>query len=94
MRWQALRDRLLASPDFRRRALAFAPARWIARRRAAALFDLVAGFVYSQVLVACVRCSLFELLCRSRRSRRDEIARRTHVARRVAPFGCSTPPSP
>jgi len=61
-RWQALRDRLLASPDFRHRALAFAPTRWIARRRAAALFDLVAGFVYSQVLYACVRLDLFKVL--------------------------------
>ncbi len=61
-RWHALRDRLLASPSFRRRALAFAPTRWIARRRAAALFDLVAGFVYSQVLQACVRLALFDVL--------------------------------
>jgi demethylspheroidene O-methyltransferase len=64
-RWRALRDRLLASPAFRRRALAFAPTRWIARRRAAALFDLVAGFVYSQVLHACVRLRLFDLLAAS-----------------------------
>lgn len=34
----------------------------IARRRARALFDLVAGFVYSQVLLACVRLKLFEVL--------------------------------
>jgi demethylspheroidene O-methyltransferase len=61
-RWQGLRDRLLASPAFRRRAIAFAPTRWIARRRAAALFDLVAGFVYSQVLHACVRLGVFDLL--------------------------------
>jgi demethylspheroidene O-methyltransferase len=64
-RWQALRDRLLASAAFRRGAIAFAPTRWIARRRAAALFDLVAGFVYSQVLHACVRLGLFDLLARA-----------------------------
>lgn len=34
----------------------------IARRRARALFDLVAGFVYSQVLLACVRLRLFDTL--------------------------------
>jgi demethylspheroidene O-methyltransferase len=34
----------------------------IARRRARAVFDLVAGFVYSQVLLACVRLRLFDLL--------------------------------
>lgn len=58
-RW---RDRLLASPRFRRWAEGFPPARWIARRRAGQLFDLLAGFVYSQVLLACVRLNLFERL--------------------------------
>jgi demethylspheroidene O-methyltransferase len=58
----AWRDRLLGSAGFRRWAQAFAPTRWIARRRAAQLFDLLAGFVYSQVLLACVRLRLFDLL--------------------------------
>ncbi len=58
-RW---RDRLLASPAFRRWAAAFPLTRPIARRRAGALFDLVAGFVYSQVLLAGVRLNLFDLL--------------------------------
>ena len=61
-RWQALRDRLLTDPRIRRRALAFAPTRWIARRRARALFDIVAGFVYSQTLLACVQLRLFDRL--------------------------------
>ncbi len=60
--WFNWRNRLLASEDFRRWACRFAPTRWLARRRAARLFDLVAGFVYSQVLLACVRLGLFELL--------------------------------
>lgn len=57
-----LRDRLLASPRFRRLAAAFPLTRPIARRHARELFDLVAGFVYSQVLQACVRLDLFEFL--------------------------------
>lgn len=57
-----LRDRLFASAGFRRRALALPLARTIARRRTRALFDLCAGFVYSQVLAACVRLDLFALL--------------------------------
>jgi demethylspheroidene O-methyltransferase len=61
-RWQGWRDRLLASAEFRRQALRFPPARWVARRRARALFDLMAGFVYSQTLLACVRLGLFERL--------------------------------
>ncbi len=60
--WFSWRNRLLGSHGFRRFAGSFAPTRWIARRRAGALFDLVAGFVYSQVLLACVRLKLFEIL--------------------------------
>ena len=61
----AWRDRLLASPAFQRRAASFAWTRPVARRHARELFDLVAGFVYSQVLLACVRLNLFEILAES-----------------------------
>jgi demethylspheroidene O-methyltransferase len=57
-----LRDRLVADPGFRRWAARFPLTRPVARRRARALFDLCAGFVYSQVLAACVRLRVFELL--------------------------------
>jgi demethylspheroidene O-methyltransferase len=60
----AARDRLLAEPRFRRWAAAFPLTRPIARRRARELFDLCAGFVYSQVLLACVELKLFECLAR------------------------------
>jgi demethylspheroidene O-methyltransferase len=60
--WTALRDRLLSSARFQRFAVVFPPTRPIARRRARALFDVVAGFVYSQVLFACVRLHLFDVL--------------------------------
>lgn len=66
--WSAWRDRLLVSPAFRRWAAGFPLTRPIARRRAGALFDLVAGFVYSQVLLACVRLRLFDLLADGPRS--------------------------
>lgn len=58
----ALRDRLLSSTRFQRLAGAFPLTRPIARRRARQLFDLCAGFVYSQVLLACVRLRLFDIL--------------------------------
>ena len=61
-RWFAWRDRMLASRSFQRWAAAFPLTRPIARRRARGLFDLVAGFVYSQVLLACIRLRLFEIL--------------------------------
>jgi demethylspheroidene O-methyltransferase len=56
------RDSILANPRFRRFAGNFALTRPIARRRASELFDLCAGFVYSQVLFACVRLKLFDQL--------------------------------
>ena len=56
------RDSILADPRFQRFAWSFALTRPIARRRAGALFDLCAGFVYSQVLFACVRLKLFDQL--------------------------------
>lgn len=59
---QQLRDRWLASPVFQRRAAACRLTRPVARRHARELFDLVAGFVYSQVLRACVQLRLFDLL--------------------------------
>ena len=61
-RYCVWRDGLVGSPGFRRWAAAFPLTRPIAQKRASGLFDLVAGFVYSQVLLACVRLRLFELL--------------------------------
>ena len=63
-RWFGWRNRLLANPDFHRIASAFLPTRFIAKRRAMDLFDLVAGFVYSQVLLACVQLDVFNLLAK------------------------------
>jgi len=60
--WPGFRDRLLTQPAFRNWAAAFPLTRPIARRRARALFDLCAGFVYSQVLLACVRLQVFDHL--------------------------------
>ena len=73
--WFNLRNRLLASDGFRRFTASFYPTRWIARRRARKLFDLVAGFVYSQILLACVRLNLFEILAEGPQSL-DKLAHR------------------
>ena len=61
-RWFRFRNRVLSNPRFQRWAAEFPLTRRIARRRASALFDLCAGFVYSQVLHAAVRVRLFEAL--------------------------------
>lgn len=59
LRW---RDRVIARAGFQHWAAAFPLTRPIARRQAAALFDLCAGFVYSQILAACLQLRLFESL--------------------------------
>ncbi|GAC1620520.1 MAG: methyltransferase [Nevskia sp.] len=61
-RYHAACSKLLSNPRFRRWAAAFPLTRPIARLRARKIFDLCAGFVYSQVLYACVRLRLFEIL--------------------------------
>jgi demethylspheroidene O-methyltransferase len=58
------RDRLLASQRFQLLAARFPLTRAVSARKARACFDLCAGFVYSQVLFACVKLDLFELLAR------------------------------
>jgi demethylspheroidene O-methyltransferase len=73
-RWLQRRNRWLSSPRLQRWAAKFPPTRGIAARRAAALFDLCAGFVYSQLLFACVRLRLFEALADGPRSC-DSLAR-------------------
>ena len=61
-RWIMVRNRLLGSARFQRLASGFAPTRGIANSHARALFDVVAGFVYSQVAFACVELKLLERL--------------------------------
>jgi demethylspheroidene O-methyltransferase len=63
-RWINWRNRCLASARFQALAARLPFTRGLARRRARALFDLCAGFVYSQILFACVRLGLFDALAR------------------------------
>ncbi len=58
----ALRDRLVSRPDFRRWAARFPLTRPVARSRTSELFDLCAGFVYSQILSASLELRLFDVL--------------------------------
>jgi demethylspheroidene O-methyltransferase len=61
-RFLAWRDRRIADPGFRAWAARFPLTRPKARAEARALFDLCAGFIYSQVLLSCVQLRLFEML--------------------------------
>lgn len=58
----ARRNRVFSSPKFQHWAARLPVIRWIATRRAAGAFDLLAGFAYSQVLRAYVEGGLFEVL--------------------------------
>ncbi|WP_029031401.1 methyltransferase [Salinarimonas rosea] len=86
------RDRLVSSERFQAFAERFPLTRPIARRRAAALFDIVSGFVYTQTLLACLRLDLFEML-RAQPLAPAEIAARTGLpeegARRLLDAACA-----
>lgn len=60
--WQAQLERWYAHPGLYRWSLGNPLTRWLTRRRTRKLFDLMAGFVHSQVLLACVRLDLFRFL--------------------------------
>jgi demethylspheroidene O-methyltransferase len=82
-RLYAARDRLVASPAFQRWAAAFPLTRRIGDRHARALFDLTAGFVYSQVLLAAVRLNLLDHLAEGPLAE-GELARRLDLSAEAA----------
>lgn len=61
-RWISARNRLIADPRFQRIAARLPGTRAIARAHAGRLFDLVAGFTYSQILLAFVQLGLADWL--------------------------------
>ena len=72
-RWVMRRNAILGSARFQRWASRTPIIRGIARRKAAAQFDLVAGFIYSQILLAHVESGLIGFLTGTLRSF-DEVA--------------------
>ena len=72
-RLDAWMDSKLTDPSFSRWAAGNILTRWITQKRARQVFDVMAGFVYSQVLLACVRLRIFELVNDSPRTL-DELA--------------------
>lgn len=60
--WITRRNRVFANPRFQHWAARLPLIRWIARSRADAAFDLLAGFAYSQVLRGYVEGGLFDIL--------------------------------
>ena len=66
-------DQWMTSPALNRWASSSPFTRWLVSRRSAQLFDLMAGFVHSQVLLTCVRLKLFEQVLEAPRTA-DELA--------------------
>ncbi|MBA3879967.1 MAG: methyltransferase [Sphingobium sp.] len=62
VRWINWRNGIVGNPAFQRFAARFPLTRPIARRRARAIFDRVAGFIFSQILAACVELGVFDRL--------------------------------
>lgn len=77
-RMGALMDRWLTSDSLYRWSVSNPLTRWITRRRARQVFDLMAGFVYSQVLLACVRLRILETVAERPRTL-DELAQWTQL---------------
>ena len=65
LRYRLWRNRVIASARFRSALARFPLTRFLANRKANALFRLTAGFVHSQVLLACVRLGLLERLAQA-----------------------------
>ncbi|MCH4891952.1 MULTISPECIES: methyltransferase [unclassified Sphingomonas] len=66
-RWIMWRNAMLASPGFQRFAARFPITRPVARAKARALFDLVAGFTYSQTLAAVIETGWLDRLAEAPR---------------------------
>ncbi len=67
-RWILWRNRRLGDPAFQRWAAKFPLPRPIARQKARALFDIVAGFTYSQVAYAVIDVGLLPFVAGTKRS--------------------------
>ena len=78
-RLRAFRNRLVGDPRIRNFVISNPLTRGIARHKASELFDLCAGFVYSQILKACLQVGLFEML-HDRALSLDEIAREAKLS--------------
>ncbi|QWD38507.1 methyltransferase domain-containing protein [Polynucleobacter paneuropaeus] len=57
-----LKDKLIANSRFQNTVAKVPFLRGIAKKRANQLFDVMAGFVYTQILLACIRLNIFNQL--------------------------------
>ena len=77
-RIEALVDRWMTSDALYRWSVSNPLTRWVTRSRARKVFDLMAGFVYSQVLLSCVRLRILETVAERPRTL-EELAQATQL---------------
>lgn len=77
-RFKNFRANLFASAKFQKFCAAFWPTRFVARSKAAEVFDLCNGFVYSQIIFTCVQLNLLEAL-HTRSRTLEEVAEYTNL---------------
>lgn len=65
------RNRIITSPRLRGLMMRVPGLRWLANRKANALFRITAGFIFTKVLTLCVKLGLFEQLRSGARSSAD-----------------------
>lgn len=82
-RWVLRRNAILGSVHFQRWASRTPLIRGIARRKAAAQFDMIAGFVYAQILAAFVESGLIAFLNGTLRTA-EEVARAVGIPQDAA----------
>jgi len=79
--WEKSRDRLnrwMMTPRGYSWALSNPLTRWVVRRRTQQVFDLMAGFVHSQVVLACVQLNVFTIVQKAPATI-EELAARTQI---------------
>ena len=71
-------SRWMMTPSGYQWALSNPLTRWVVKKRTQRVFELMAGFVHSQVVLACVRLHIFEILQRSPETLED-LAKHTQI---------------
>ena len=78
-KWFDSLNRWMMTPQAYRLALSNPLTRWFVRRRTGQVFDLMSGFVHTQVLLSCVQLRIFSML-RQDAATLEDLAARTRIS--------------
>jgi demethylspheroidene O-methyltransferase len=71
-------DDWMTRPELYRKSISNPVTRWFTKRRTQQIFDLMSGFVHSQVLLACVKLNIF-IIVKQSPATLDELSSRCRV---------------